>query len=522
MTRTFNRIPAQAVVRRAREWQPTEAVLALGLLASLIYAHAGALRGMVDLWNVSPMYSYGYTVPLISGYLLWARRDALRALTPTSDRLLGVPVTLLGIALLVSGRAGGIQVLEQVAFLVSLTGAVVLVFGRAFLRWTWAPLAYLLLMVPLWDAFTEPLHVPFQNRSAAIGCSVLQGVGIPAHCEGTFIALPGLNIEVARACSGVNYLVAVIALGLPLAYLYLQGTWRRVALIVSAVFVAALSNGLRVALIGLLAYLNIGSPLHGPFHVLHGLFVAGVGYLVLFGGVRLLAPDRLSNGRASVPDQRLRRWRLPRPESVGLLAVFLALGTGVVARQPTPVPLVLGLEKLPVRLDRWQAESAPPQRGADLWAGADARLGRRYRTADGMTIDLDIAYFAAQTQDREVAGFRTAGLHRRSRRVQVELPSRRTFTANLVLDRNGGPEALFWYELAGTTKSDPYTAKLWTLVRAVVRGRSEGAAVLLTVVGTGQSPVASVERKVKDLAGLVHDALAANLAGSVADPQDGR
>jgi len=117
MTRTFNRIPAQPIVRRAREWQPTEAVLALGLLVSLIYAHAGALRGMVDLWNVSPMYSYGYTVPLISGYLLWARRDALRALTPTSDRLLGVPVTLLGIALLVSGRAGGIQVLEQVAFL---------------------------------------------------------------------------------------------------------------------------------------------------------------------------------------------------------------------------------------------------------------------------------------------------------------------------------------------------------------------------------------------------------------------
>jgi hypothetical protein len=41
--------------------------------------------------------------------------------------------------------------------------------------------------------------------------------------------------------------IAVTALGLPLAYLYLPGLWRRVALLVSALAVAALSNGLRVA-----------------------------------------------------------------------------------------------------------------------------------------------------------------------------------------------------------------------------------------------------------------------------------
>ena len=50
------------------------------------------------------------------------------------------------------------------------------------------------------------------------------------------------TIEVARACSGVNYLVAVLALGLPLAYLYLRSWWRRVVLIVAALLIAALST----------------------------------------------------------------------------------------------------------------------------------------------------------------------------------------------------------------------------------------------------------------------------------------
>ena len=99
---------------------------------------------------------------------------------------------------------------------------------------------------------------------------MLQVVGIPAYREGLYLFLPNVTLEVARACSGVNYLVAILALGLPLGYLYLPTVWRRVLLLTMAIGVAAISNSLRVALIGVLSYLEIGSPLHGPGHVLHG------------------------------------------------------------------------------------------------------------------------------------------------------------------------------------------------------------------------------------------------------------
>ena len=48
-----------------------------------------------------------------------------------------------------------------------------------------------------------------------------------------------------------------------------------------------LANGLRVALISALAHWEFTSALHGPMHVLHGLFVAAVGYVVLFLGFGL-------------------------------------------------------------------------------------------------------------------------------------------------------------------------------------------------------------------------------------------
>ena len=148
-------------------------VLVAAVMCALLFAYRGALASMVRLWNNGPMYSYGFTVPLVSAYLLWSRRSALRALTPRPSWALGGAVLLAGVLMTVAGRLGGIQVLEQVAFLVSLTAAVLILFGVAYLRVAWASLAYLLLMVPLWDGFTEGLHEPFQQRSAAIGVWLL-------------------------------------------------------------------------------------------------------------------------------------------------------------------------------------------------------------------------------------------------------------------------------------------------------------------------------------------------------------
>ncbi len=500
------------------------AALPLALVAAaLVFAYRGALAATVSMWDNSPMYSYGFTVPLVSGYLLWSRREAWRTLTPRPSWAAGAAVLLGAMAMTLAARAGGIQIVEQLAFLVALTAAVLLLFGTAYVRAVWAPLAYLLLMIPIWDGLTERLHEPFQQRSAAIGVWLLHTIGVPAFREGTFITLPNMQLEVARVCSGVNYLVAVIALGLPLGYVFLRSNWRRALLLAMAVVVAALSNGLRVALICTLAYYDVGSPLHGPFHMLHGLFVAGVGYVVLFAGLRLLAPRARRDTEPILPGAPAPGVSMNRRRAVSLIpavvlgAVFTLMGSSAIARESTPVPAHAALRVFPESLGPWTADppvarlpastpSATRHAAAEGFPGADVEVVRRFRRADGAVVDLYLGYFAAQHQGKEMVTYRSDDLHRRATLLQVSGGGGGAFDVNHAAAGSSGVEQVFWYVIDASTETDRSVVQARTLWNAIWSARSNGTVVLLS---TTVVPGGSGQAALRDLAAHVHGALAA-------------
>jgi EpsI family protein len=488
---------------------------------AILFAHHQALWAMIALWQVSPMYSYGFTVPLISAYLVWTRREELSRLTPRPAVAASAGLVLLSVVMVVAARAGGIQILDQLAFLVSLMAGVLLLFGFAHLKQVWAAVAYLLLMIPIWDGLTERLHEPFQLRSAAIGTWLLQTVGVPAYRQGMIIDLPNVTLEVARACSGVNYLVAVMALGLPLAYLYLPTLWRRVALLVSALIVAALSNGLRVALIGLLAYLEIGSPLHGPFHVLHGLFVAGIGYVVLFAGLRVLTPtaptgDTAHSAATGRNDLRVPSHSRPLVATAAALAasaLFVIVGFNGLSRSSFAVSLDSDLSAFPQQLGPWVAQVGDVSVAgspAALWTGADVELRRRYVRADGATSELFVGYFSSQTQGREVVNHRATELHGRASRWRLPMRDGRTFDVNYARAGNDGIETVFWYEVGRGPEANRFLVKARTLLSAMSTGQTNAAVVVLMTRSEGQRATVALQ----ELAPLVEAALAARLPGS--------
>ena len=473
------------------------------LVCGLLLVYAEPLAGMVRQWNGSPMYSYAFTVPVISAFLVWSRRHAFRALTPRPSRVIGGLVIAAAIVLLLLGKVAVVQVVQQISFVLALAGVVLFLFGPAWFGIAAPALGYLVFMVPLWDVFTEPLHAPFQNNSARLGVSILHAAGIPAYREGTLIALSNITLEVARACSGVNYLVAVFALAVPLAYLRLRGTWPRVALIAVALVIAALANGVRVALIGVLAYLEIGSPLHGPFHVLHGLFVAGIGYVALFAGLRVLERrhGRQATPLSAEPERSdTRPWRVA--DACALGSAFLAL-TLLGTPGSSPVALAMPLDSLPRQLGTWAMDPAGVQDidTAGAWSDADQRLNRRYYRPDGEGATVHIWYFEAQRQSREVINFKAASLHRNAAIEQVALPDGRTFTANIV--RWPGHIGLFWYELDGAPESGQYAAKLRSLWTALSANRSNAAAIIVRGIDNGSS----VHGPLRELAVEVHHAL---------------
>ena len=398
------------------------------LAAGTLLAFRDPILAMAAQWDGSPMYSYGYVIPFISAYLLWSRREQFTHHPVAPSRLAGGAVVLGSLAALAMGRVNAIQIIEQLAFVSAIVGIVLFVFGRAYLTLAAPAIAYLLFMVPFWDAFTEPLHWPFQVNSAKLGVAMMQVIGLPVYREGTIITLPNLVMEVARECSGVNYLVAVLALALPMAFLKLEQGWRRIVLIGSSLIVAALANSLRVALIGTLAYYEVGSPLHGPFHVLHGLFVAGIGFVVIFVGLRLLedtatpaAPERaVANQWQIQADWQLR-------DVFGLATLFWTLAFVGVAPQAVEVGLARPLETLPLQLGGWTAVGSGS--GANIpaspsvlaaWSGADRKLERLYRAESGQTVRVEVYYFAVQRQGREIISSASADLHRQASLTQVD------------------------------------------------------------------------------------------------------
>jgi EpsI family protein len=488
-----------------------DAVLGVAIGAALLFSFLDPLNAMVGLWDASPMYSYGYSVPFVSAYLLWTARTRLAATPVRPSRLAAAAVLLLAIAMISAAKAAGIQVLGQLAFLVALIGVVLGLFGTAILRVSAPALIYLVLMVPVWDVFTEPLHWPFQNQSASLSMSMLRAVGVPVHREGTLLMLPGLTLEVARACSGVNYLIAVIALGIPLAYLYLESAGRRIALLAFAAAVAAFANALRVTLIGVLAYLDIGSPLHGPFHVLHGVFVAAVGYAGLFVGLRVLqsrhpAADKPGDVANIDPPAPVRG--LPRLEAIALTALFVLLGSGAFAKDLREVELSGTLEGMPATLRDWEWNrlvNAPARRE---WAEASHQLSRQYRLANGATADIFVAYFTVQRQDRELANSKADVLHRNAQVVTLARTAS-PISVNAIRLTRPAAQALFWYELNGVQTSAVQT-RLQTLRNAVLHGETHGAVVMVSSP-SALGGAAAAEAELQDLAARAREELTALL-----------
>lgn len=464
------------------------AAAAVALLVALAFAFGPALAGMRATWDSTPMYSFGYIVPLISAFMIWRRRDLLARLRTTPARISGTVVVLGAAALLVGARLGGVQVVEQGAFLLAVAGIVLLLWGRAVMHAVWFALAYLVLMVPFWESLTEPLHLPFQQLSANLGIRMLQVVGIPSHREGLYLFLPNVTLEVARACSGVNYLVAILALGLPLGYLYLPTVWRRVLLLAMAIGVAAVSNSLRVALIGVLSYLEIGSPLHGPGHVLHGVFVSGIGYVVLLVGLRVLSPKTPSTpapapGTPAAAFQpaaarvNLRAILPPAGLAVAASAVFAAAAVFLALYQPKPVPLANALANLPDRLGGWTTSGLG---GSDTWwSGADDELRRRYSRGTAGPVDVAVAYFATQQQGRELAGQEAGRLHLAITGDDVRLADGSRINAVRLKTPDGPRPGLFWYEIDGQPLTSPRDVKVRTTWNTLRHRRSNGTMVVL-------------------------------------------
>ncbi len=256
----------------------TVALLALGACLSLLLAlYWPSLWSMVEIWRDSETFSHGFLVFPASAFLIWRSRERFENVAP-APTLLGAGLLVVALSGWLVSKVGTIQVGEQFSFVLALVAVVWAMLGHAVTRQMFFPLAFLFFAVP----FGEVAIPHLMQFTAWFTVKALQVTGIPVYREGYFLSIPTGDFEIAKACSGIRYLIASFSLGTLYAYLTYHSQWRRIAFVLFAIALPIIANGLRAYGIVMLAHLSEMRLAVGVDHLIYGWVFFGIVMFLAF------------------------------------------------------------------------------------------------------------------------------------------------------------------------------------------------------------------------------------------------
>jgi exosortase len=195
--------------------------------------------------------------------------------------VLGVVVHLAAQAWTAELGPGGTLFIGGSAIVLAWVGGFILFFGRDCAKAAVFPLGLLMLMIPLPTALVEPVEIFLQRGSAEVTHFLFKAFSTPVYRDGLVFSLPGINIEVAKECSGIRSAIGHVVTALPLGYVFLRSNWRRSFLVTVAVPIAIFKNGVRIATLSWLGVYVSDSYLNGGIHHRGGGLFSAISFALL-------------------------------------------------------------------------------------------------------------------------------------------------------------------------------------------------------------------------------------------------
>jgi exosortase len=264
--------------RRARLIAAVLTALAFGWL------FAQPARTLVRDWWSNPEAGPGLLLAPLAIWLAWRsgiRRDA------APNIIAGTAMLLVAVLFRYVGGLAAELFTLRASMLLAGGALVVYVWGlRQLFRW-WLPVALLVLSVPLPEVVLSAVALPLQFKASQLGAAMLHSRGVPVLLSGNVIRLPGHDLFVTEACSGLRSLTALLSLGLLLGGVALRSPVSRIALLATSIPVAILVNGVRVFLTGFLVIFVDPKLGEGFAHATEGWLLFLISFAAL-GGLTLL------------------------------------------------------------------------------------------------------------------------------------------------------------------------------------------------------------------------------------------
>ena len=282
----------------------TPSGLVTAALFAFLYARPAYL--LARDWWVNPEAGHGL---LLAPLALWfAYKSGVRP-DARPNRVVGLALLFAGVGFRWLADLAAELFVMRGSMLLALAGLVVWHYGvRQLVRW-WLPFALFALSIPLPEILLNKVALPLQFLASKIGASLLAWRQIPVLLTGNVIRIPGHELFVAEACSGLRSLTALISLGVLLGALLLRHPIGRLVLLAAVIPVAIVLNGVRVFLTGFLVFFIDPALGEGFMHKTEGMVVFVVAFAII---------GALAFGVGAVENRFMAPLRRPAADDAGL------------------------------------------------------------------------------------------------------------------------------------------------------------------------------------------------------------
>jgi exosortase B len=265
-------------------WLPIAAGLAF-LYLPVFYDFA---RGH---WQ-SEEHGHGPIILAVVVWLLWRGRAVLVRPSERPARGTGIGLLLAGLLLYVAGRAIDVTIFEAGALLPILAGTLLAMRGWPALRHLWFAVLFIAFLVPLPGIFVDAVTGPLKTEISELVEQLLYVAGYPVGRSGVALTVGQYQLLVADACSGLNSMFSLIALGALYLYLARRKGLHNAVMLAAVLPIAFVANLVRVLALVLVTY-HLGDAAGRGF--LHG----AAGIVLLLAALGLFAALDAALSRAT-------------------------------------------------------------------------------------------------------------------------------------------------------------------------------------------------------------------------------
>lgn len=446
-------------------------------------------KSIVDIWIRSETFTHGFIIAPISLWLVWSQKNKYRELSPCFSGLGLLFIGINGFLWLLANLIN-VLVFEQIAVVGILIGSFWALLGNKIAWEMIFPLSFLYFMVPVGEALIAPL----MQFTASFTVAMLRLTGIPVYREGTYFTLTSGQWSVVEGCSGLRYLIASVTLGLVYAYITYTHIWKRVIFVILSFLVPVVANGLRAYMIVMIAHLSDMKLATGIDHLIYGGIFFGLVMLILFF-IGSFWKDTVQPDSEKQADGNQRQNEPVQNQSQVLVILFLIVTISAVwplgshwlkSRQSLGTELRQNFTAS--QAETWQATDAPDWGWRPKFKGIIAESLDYYRY-EGTTAGIYQVSFGNEAQGAELVNSQNYLVKQKDKTwklpytgsMELSLPQGSEFKADESVLSSDLRDivVLRWYVIGNRYTANPYTAKIYQLVKRLLADPSPELQIIM-------------------------------------------